>query len=115
MLTNIHFLSFLGPEVLYRRTTIRKKWTELFRRSGTLIRSGLWSRTPLEAYYDISKSGTPLEADYDILKIQTFHFKDWTLFENKTFDLFFLSLFNEYYFEGPDKAWTPFKGPRLDS
>ncbi|GBB87483.1 hypothetical protein RclHR1_13980001 [Rhizophagus clarus] len=26
---------FEGPEVLYRRTTVWKKWTELFRRSET--------------------------------------------------------------------------------
>ncbi|GBB90786.1 hypothetical protein RclHR1_17880001 [Rhizophagus clarus] len=90
---------FQGPEVLYRRTTVWKKWTELFRRSGTLIRSRP-SRTPLGADYDISKSGTPLEADYNISKIQTFHFEDWTL------DLVIIF---EDYFEGPDEAQTPFK------
>ncbi|GBB94566.1 hypothetical protein RclHR1_23800004 [Rhizophagus clarus] len=69
---------------------------------------GLLSGTPLGADYDISKSGTPLEADYDILKIQMFHFKDWTLFED------LVTIFEDY-FEGPDKARTPFKGQRLDS
>ncbi|GES79977.1 hypothetical protein RCL_jg22938.t1 [Rhizophagus clarus] len=53
----------------------------------------------------IVKSGTPLEADYDILKIQMFHFKDWTLFED------LVTIFEDY-FEGPDKARTPFKGQR---
>ncbi|GBB95837.1 hypothetical protein RclHR1_26230001 [Rhizophagus clarus] len=75
------YMIFQSLEVLYRRTTVQKKWIELFQRSETLIQSGL--------------SKTSLGTDYNISKILTFHFEDWTLFEGKTFDLFFLFLFNK--------------------
>ncbi|GBB93930.1 hypothetical protein RclHR1_22580001 [Rhizophagus clarus] len=84
----------LSLKVLYRQTTVWKKWTKLFRRSGT----------PLEVDNDILKSRTPLEVNYDISKIQTFHFEDWTLFKD------LVTIFEDY-FEGPDKAQTPFKDP----
>ncbi|GBC08844.1 hypothetical protein RclHR1_08410017 [Rhizophagus clarus] len=54
--------------IFRRRTTVQKKWTELFRRSRT-----------------------SLGADYDILKIQTFHFEDWTLFED------LVTIFEDYF------------------
>ncbi|GBC04399.1 hypothetical protein RclHR1_05670001 [Rhizophagus clarus] len=89
----------LSLEVLYRQTTVWKKWTELFRRSRTLIRSGLWSGTPLGADYDISKRRTMI-----FRRSRHSIFEDWTLFED------LVTIFEDY-FEGPDEAQTPFKDP----
>ncbi|GES79000.1 hypothetical protein RCL_jg6029.t1 [Rhizophagus clarus] len=63
---------FKGPEVLYRQITIWKKWTELFQRPGTLIRSG-----PRSAVCSFLKR-------YETLKVYDFWTSFWTRFQRLT-------------------------------
>ncbi|GBC06595.1 hypothetical protein RclHR1_06950001 [Rhizophagus clarus] len=55
---------FKGPEVLYRQITIWKKWTELFQRPGTLIRSGPRSRRSPDYIRRFTTSGRVFGQDF---------------------------------------------------